>query len=78
MQFSGLGFWQKSWAAMIHKGIAFSLLLIEPGLWQWRFQIGETVTTGRTQTNLMGLAARRAEVRIDDALRKGSFKGTAR
>jgi len=55
---------------MLRKGIEFTLLLVEPGLWTWRFQIGETVTTGKTQTNLMGLAARRAEVRIDGALRK--------
>ena len=52
------------------KGIEFTVLLVEPGLWQWRFQIGETATTGKTQTNLMGLAARRAESRIDGALRK--------
>jgi hypothetical protein len=52
------------------KGIEFTVLLVEPGLWQWRFQIGKTVTTGKTQTELMGLAARRAESRIDGALRK--------
>jgi hypothetical protein len=45
-------------------------LLVEPGLRKWRFQIAETVTTGKTQTNLMAMAARRAEVRIDGALRK--------
>jgi hypothetical protein len=55
---------------MTRKGIEFTLLLIEPGLWKWRFQIGETVTIGKTQTNLMGLAARRAELRIDGMLRK--------
>jgi hypothetical protein len=38
--------------------------LIEPGLWQWRFQIGKTVTKGKTHTNLEGLAARGAESRI--------------
>jgi hypothetical protein len=26
---------------MNRKGIEFTLLLIEPGLWKWRFQIGE-------------------------------------
>jgi hypothetical protein len=55
---------------MIRKGVEFTLLLIEPGLWKWRFQIGETATTGLTRTNLMGLAARRVEGRIDGALRK--------
>jgi hypothetical protein len=55
---------------MTRKGVEFSLLLIEPGLWKWRFQIGDTATTGKTKTRLMGMAARRAELRIDGALRK--------
>jgi hypothetical protein len=55
---------------MIRKGVEFTLLLAEPGLWKWRFQIGETATTGKTQTSLIGLAARRVELRIDGALRK--------
>jgi hypothetical protein len=55
---------------MNRKGVEFTLLLVEPGLWRWRFQIGAKATTGRTQTNLMGLATRRVEVRIDGALRK--------
>ena len=53
---------------MNRKGIEFSLLLIEPGLWQWRFQIGETVSTGKTKTNLMGMAAHRVNQRIDRVL----------
>jgi CheY-like chemotaxis protein len=55
---------------MIHKGIEFTLQLIEPGLWKWRFQIGEVVTNGKTHTNLMGLAIRRAQAQIDRALSK--------
>jgi hypothetical protein len=55
---------------MTRKGVEFTLFLIEPGLWKWRFQIGKTATTGKTRTNLMGMAARRAELRIDGALRK--------
>ena len=55
---------------MLRKGVEFTVLLIEPGLWQWRFQIGKTVTKGKTHTNLEGLAARRVESRIDGALRK--------
>ena len=55
---------------MIRKGIEFTLLLIEPGLWKWQFQIGDVATVGKTHTNLRGMAARRAEVRIDGALRK--------
>jgi len=55
---------------MIRKGVEFTLQLIEPGLWKWRFQIGAAVTNGKTHTRIMGLAARRAESKIDRALRK--------
>ena len=44
----------------IRNGVEFTLLLIEPGMWRRRFQIGELATTGTTKTNLRGLAARRA------------------
>jgi hypothetical protein len=55
---------------MIRKGIEFTVRLIEPGLWKWQFQIGRAVTNGRTHTNLIGMATRRAESRIDRALRQ--------
>jgi hypothetical protein len=55
---------------MNRKGIEFTLLLIEPGLWKWRFQIGEISSTGKTQTNLVGMAARRVKQRIDRELKK--------
>jgi hypothetical protein len=55
---------------MNRKGVEFTILLIEPGLWKWRFQIGEIVTTGKTEASLMGLAARRVQLRIDRELRK--------
>jgi hypothetical protein len=55
---------------MNHRGVDFSLTQVEPGLWNWRFQIGEAVTTGRTEANLMGLAARSVQQRIDLELRK--------
>jgi hypothetical protein len=55
---------------MNRKGVEFTLLRLEPALWRWRFQIGETVSTGKTETSLMGMAARRARVRIDFELRK--------
>jgi hypothetical protein len=41
----------------------------EPDIWEWRFQIGEQVKTGRTQTRLAALAARRVQSKIDAALR---------
>ncbi|EJN13604.1 hypothetical protein PMI42_03071 [Bradyrhizobium sp. YR681] len=55
---------------MNRRGVEFTLVQIEPRVWQWRFQIGATVSTGKTQTSLMGLAARRVEDRIDRELRK--------
>ena len=55
---------------MNRRGVEFTLVQVERGLWQWRFQIDETVSTGRTQTSLMGMAARRVHQRIDFELRK--------
>jgi hypothetical protein len=55
---------------MNRRGIEFTLVRVEPDLWRWRFQIGETVSTGKTQTSLIGMAARRVRVRIDHELRK--------
>jgi hypothetical protein len=54
---------------MNRKGVEFTVVKIEPGVWTWQFQIAETVTTGTTRTNLMGMAARRAGLRIDRELR---------
>ena len=55
---------------MNRKGVEFSLIQIEPGLWNWCYQIGETVTTGKTKTRLKGMAAHRAQQRIDIELVK--------
>jgi hypothetical protein len=55
---------------MNRKGVEFTLMQVQPGLWKWQFQIGETVTTGKTQSNLMGIAARRVQQRIDRELGK--------
>ena len=55
---------------MNRKGVEFNLVQVERGVWAWRFQIGETVTTGKTHTNLMGMAAHRVQQRIDRELRK--------
>jgi len=37
---------------MDYKGIEFSLTMIEPGSWRYRFQIGRAIKTGRTKTTL--------------------------
>jgi hypothetical protein len=55
---------------MNRRGVEFSLTQVEPGLWKWEFQIGDTVTIGKTQSNLMGMAARRVQQRIDRELGK--------
>jgi hypothetical protein len=53
---------------MNRRGIEFTLMQVEPDLWQWQFRIGNTVTTGKTNTKLKGMAARRAQTRIDREL----------
>jgi len=55
---------------MIRRGIKFTLHEIKPGLWKWEFQIDNTVTTGKTKSDLMGMAARKAQHRIDQELGK--------
>jgi hypothetical protein len=50
---------------MNRKGIEYGLKRVEPELWEWQFQIGETVTTAR----LMGMAAHRVQQRIDRTLK---------
>jgi hypothetical protein len=55
---------------MEHKGVEFSLVQAEPGTWKWCFQIGEIVTTGKTEARLMGLAIRKVQLRINSELRK--------
>ena len=55
---------------MNRRGIEFTLVQVEPDMWQWQFRLGETVTTGKTKTKLKGLAARRAQMRIDRELKK--------
>ena len=55
---------------MIHKGIEYSVAAtVEPDVWQWQFQIGESIRTGRTKTRLGALAARRVQMKIDAVLR---------
>ena len=55
---------------MIYKGIEYSVTATsEPDIWQWRFQIGDMTTTGRTRTRLVNMAERRVHMKIDAALR---------
>jgi hypothetical protein len=56
---------------MIHKGIRYTVAAtVEPDVWQWQFQIGDVVRTGKTKTRLGALAARRVQLKIDAELRE--------
>jgi hypothetical protein len=55
---------------MNRKGVEFTLMQVDEDRWKWQFQIGETVTTGNTQTRLMGIAAHRVQQKIDRELRE--------
>lgn len=55
---------------MIHRGVEYTVLATaEPDIWEWRYELGGQVKTGRTQTRLAELAARRVRSKIDAALR---------
>jgi hypothetical protein len=57
-------------ASVIYKGVEFSVMATaEPDIWEWRYEIGGKIKTGRTQTRLVALAIRRVETKIDAALR---------
>jgi hypothetical protein len=55
---------------MNRKGVEFTVSQVDEDWWDWRFQIGETVRTGSTQTRLMGMAAHRVQQKIDRELKK--------
>ncbi len=55
---------------MIYKGVEYTVVATaEPDIWEWRFELDDKVKTGRTQTRLVALAARRVQSKIDAALR---------
>jgi uncharacterized protein YcaQ len=56
--------------SVIYKGVEYTVMPTEePDIWEWRFQIGDKSKTGRTQTRLAALAAKRVQAKIDAALR---------
>jgi hypothetical protein len=58
---------------MIYKGIEYTVFRSPThGYWDWRFQIGEQVKTGKTETKLELMAIRRVKTKIDHALRDAS------
>jgi hypothetical protein len=57
-------------AKMNHRGVDFTVAPDrEPNVWRWQFRIDDKVTTGKTETALRGIAARRAQIKIDEELR---------
>jgi hypothetical protein len=60
---------------MNHKGVEYTVARSEPGFWRWRFRIGDMVKTGRTETSMELLAMRRAQLRIDRALKEVQQNG---
>lgn len=55
---------------MIHRGVQYSVVATaEPDIWEWRYELGDQIKTGKTQTRLAALAARRVKSKIDAALR---------
>jgi len=57
---------------MMHKGVEFTVTMSAPGVWQWQFRIGDTLKTGKTETNIRLLAIRRVQLRIDRELKKAA------
>lgn len=55
---------------MIHRGIQYTVVATaEPDVWEWRYELGDQIKTGKTQTRLAALAARRVKSKIDAVLR---------
>jgi hypothetical protein len=58
---------------VIYKGVEYTVVATaEPDIWEWRFELGDKVRTGRTETRLAALAARRVQSKIDAELRAKS------
>jgi hypothetical protein len=56
---------------MNHRGVEYTVTATSvPGVWKWRFQIGDAVKTGTTETRINLLAIRRVQLRIDRELKK--------
>lgn len=55
---------------MTHRGVEYTLVLSStPGIWKWRFRIGEKIKTGWVETRIDLLAVRRVKQRIDRELK---------
>jgi hypothetical protein len=61
---------------MLHRGVEYTVTMAAPGVWSWRFRIGDTVKSGRTETRIRLLAMRRVQMRIDRELKKAALDKT--
>jgi len=60
---------------VIYKGVEYTVVATaEPDIWEWRFEIDDKVKSGKTQTRLVALAARRVQSKIDAALRAAKVR----
>jgi hypothetical protein len=60
---------------MYHRGIEFTVAKTAvPGVWQWQFQIGDKVKSGKTETKIDLLAIRRVQLRIDRELKAAAHR----
>jgi hypothetical protein len=56
---------------MSHWGTDFAIVATsEFNVWRWQFRIADQVATGRTEPALLGMAACRARLEIDEAIRQ--------
>ena len=56
--------------SVIYRGVQYSVApTVEPDVWQWQFQIGDDVKTGKTRTRLGAMAAHCVQSKIDAPLR---------
>jgi hypothetical protein len=61
---------QEQGTRVIYKGVEYNVMATaEPDIWEWRFAIGDKIKSGKTQTRLVALAARRVQSKIDAVLR---------
>lgn len=60
---------------MNHRGVEYTVVATpEANVWRWQFRIGDKVMIGKTEAKLFGLASRRAQLKINQALRQDYLK----
>jgi hypothetical protein len=65
----------RSWGGnlMNYKAIEYSLKLVEPGIWKYKFRIGRGIKTGTTKTKLDLVGIHRVQKRIDRELKNAGL-----